>query len=49
VHKNPRNDPGTTGNLQEFGPKVQASNPRETEAHVKMKSQETKPNLPNQT
>jgi hypothetical protein len=27
VPENPRNDPGTTGNLQEFGPKVQASNP----------------------
>jgi hypothetical protein len=39
VPGNPRNDPGTPGNLQKFGQKVQASNPSETEAHVKLSGQ----------
>jgi hypothetical protein len=39
VPENTENDPGTSGNLQEFGQNIQASNPSETEAHVKLSVQ----------
>jgi hypothetical protein len=39
VTGSPRNDTGTPVNLQEFGQYVQASNPSETEAHLKLSEQ----------